>query len=174
MSLLPQRQAPATRRLLRAEVVRNERTSEHFVTITLGEPELAGFPPPGRDQSGARQLIAADESGVPAALAVLESAPADLVVTVFLEVPAKSDVREVGAPSGVDVQWLVRENGARPGQPALAELTHAALPAPDYAWIAGESGLVTGARRFLNRERGVPKSAIAFVGYWRRGWSAPG
>ncbi|MHC0431179.1 siderophore-interacting protein [Streptomyces sp. O3] len=135
---------------------------------------------------GARQLLVADESAVPAALAVLESARADTEGLALLEVPSEEDVREVRAPSGMDVRWLPRTgadtgtgtdtgNGSDPGRLALEALTEAALPdAPYYAWIAGESGLATGARRFLNRERGVPKSAISFIGYWRTGRSSPG
>ena len=38
-----------------------------------------------------------------------------------------------------------------------------------YAWIAGESGLVTGLRRVLVKELGVDRRQVAFMGYWRRG-----
>ncbi|SFK29444.1 NADPH-dependent ferric siderophore reductase, contains FAD-binding and SIP domains [Amycolatopsis sacchari] len=267
MSLLPKRQTPETRSLVRAHVLHVERTSEHFATVTLGGPGLAAFEPLGGDQcfrlffrregqdalrlptaagngwivqtllmraevrpwvrnytvrsfrrepleldvefalhadggpggafplrarpgeevglfdegrtylppEGARrQLLVADETAVPAALAILETAPADLAATVLLEVPAKDDVHDVSAPSGVDITWLPRDGTARPGQLALEALTANAFPQPDYAWIAGESALATGARRYLHREREVPKSAIAFFGYWRLGRSAPG
>jgi NADPH-dependent ferric siderophore reductase len=38
-----------------------------------------------------------------------------------------------------------------------------------YAWIAGESGTVTGLRRLLVRELGMDRRQVAFMGYWRRG-----
>ncbi|WP_248583542.1 siderophore-interacting protein [Nocardioides sp. InS609-2] len=38
-----------------------------------------------------------------------------------------------------------------------------------YAWIAGESGVVTGLRRHLVRDRGIDRRQVAFMGYWRRG-----
>jgi len=38
-----------------------------------------------------------------------------------------------------------------------------------YAWIAGESAMVTGLRRHLVRELGVDRRQVAFMGYWRRG-----
>jgi NADPH-dependent ferric siderophore reductase len=38
-----------------------------------------------------------------------------------------------------------------------------------YAWIAGESAVVTGLRRHLVRGLGVDRSQVAFMGYWRRG-----
>jgi NADPH-dependent ferric siderophore reductase len=38
-----------------------------------------------------------------------------------------------------------------------------------YAWIAGESAVVTGLRRVLVQELGVDRRQVAFMGYWRRG-----
>ena len=38
-----------------------------------------------------------------------------------------------------------------------------------YAWIAGESKVVTGLRRHLVREVGLDRRQVAFMGYWRRG-----
>ncbi|MEJ4099627.1 siderophore-interacting protein [Corynebacterium mastitidis] len=41
--------------------------------------------------------------------------------------------------------------------------------AEPYYWVAGESGMVRGLRRYLVREAGVPRSRVAFMGYWRHG-----
>ncbi|WP_370965365.1 siderophore-interacting protein [Amycolatopsis sp. cg9] len=133
---------------------------------------LSYLPPPGVPW----QLLAGDESAVPAILAILEHAPAGLVAEAFLEVPSAADVREVEAPPGVRVHWLPRARPEdRPGELALASLVAADLPpGPAYAWIAGEAALATGARRHLVRERGWPKGDIAFLGYWRHGRAAPG
>ncbi|MFJ1768278.1 siderophore-interacting protein [Amycolatopsis sp. NPDC088138] len=121
------------------------------------------------------QLLAADESALPAALAILENAAADLVAEVFLEVPSKSDVREVEAPSGVNVHWLPRDSGRLPGTLALETIRSAPLPdGPSYTWVAGEAKLATGVRRHLVRDRGRPRSDIAFLGYWRHGRASPG
>lgn len=38
-----------------------------------------------------------------------------------------------------------------------------------YAWIAGESGVVTALRRVLVKDMGVDRKQVAFMGYWRRG-----
>ena len=38
-----------------------------------------------------------------------------------------------------------------------------------YAWIAGESKVVTGLRRLLVNELGMDRRQVAFMGYWRRG-----
>lgn len=54
------------------------------------------------------------------------------------------------------------EIGAGAAQTPLAGL---------YAWIAGESLVVTALRRHLVKELGVDRSQVAFMGYWRRGVS---
>lgn len=38
-----------------------------------------------------------------------------------------------------------------------------------YAWIAGESKVVTGLRRRLVNELGIDRGQVAFMGYWREG-----
>lgn len=38
-----------------------------------------------------------------------------------------------------------------------------------YAWIAGESGVVTRMRRYLVKDVGLARSQVAFMGYWRVG-----
>lgn len=38
-----------------------------------------------------------------------------------------------------------------------------------YAWIAGESRVVTGLRRALVRDLGLDRRQVAFMGYWREG-----
>ncbi len=134
---------------------------------------LTYLPPPEAEA----QLLVADESALPAVLAVLEQAPASLVAEVYLEVPETADIRkDVAAPEGVRVHWLPRDGSADlPGRLALDAVRGAVLPEGRlYAWVAGESGLATGVRRHLVRDRGVPKSDVAFHGYWRHGRSSPG
>ncbi|WP_246861483.1 siderophore-interacting protein [Nocardioides sp. SYSU D00065] len=47
--------------------------------------------------------------------------------------------------------------------------TDEAGPSGTYAWIAGESKVVTGLRRHLVNELGFDRRQVAFMGYWRRG-----
>jgi NADPH-dependent ferric siderophore reductase len=52
----------------------------------------------------------------------------------------------------------------------IAEGAHADGPLADlYAWIAGESRMVTTLRRALVNEVGVDRSQVLFMGYWRKG-----
>jgi NADPH-dependent ferric siderophore reductase len=150
-------------------------------------------PPPGHTGP---TLLAADETAVPAVLAILERLPADAFGEAVLEVPDAADIADVAAPVGVRLTWLVR-------QPAGSGLDEAVRNACDrigvrgasgdqepvdnpsgddllwevpetatsgfYAWLAGESSIVTGLRRHLVRERGVDKRQVAFMAYWKSG-----
>jgi NADPH-dependent ferric siderophore reductase len=40
-----------------------------------------------------------------------------------------------------------------------------------YAWLAGESTIITALRRYLVRERGVDRWGVVFMGYWKDGRS---
>ncbi|MEV5822853.1 siderophore-interacting protein [Micromonospora haikouensis] len=122
------------------------------------------------------QLLVGDESALPAILAILESAGPDLPTEVFVEVPTSEDIRhEVTVPTGTTMHWLPRDDPDRkPGTLALQTVRDATLPpGPYYTWTAGEQALPTGLRRHLVTERGVPKSDVAFVGYWRHGHASP-
>lgn len=55
----------------------------------------------------------------------------------------------------LELIWEVAENGAADDE--------------FYAWVAGEAGAVKAIRRYLVRERNVPKGCVTFMGYWRLG-----
>lgn len=55
-----------------------------------------------------RLVLAADETAVPAACAVLEQLPADACGAAYLEVPEAGDVLPVRHPEGFSVTWLPR------------------------------------------------------------------
>ncbi|MFE4574415.1 siderophore-interacting protein [Streptomyces chartreusis] len=127
------------------------------------------YAPPG---TAAWQLLAGDESALPAILAILERSAADLPAEVFLEVPVSEDIRtEVTMPPGSTMHWLPRTDpDAKPGTLALHAVQQAQLPdGRFYAWAAGESSMATGIRRHLVSKRGVLKSDISFRGYFSHG-----
>jgi NADPH-dependent ferric siderophore reductase len=115
-------------------------------------------------------VIAAEETGLPGVVGIAASLPRDTVGRIIQEVPTAGDVRELDAPAGVTVTWIVREAaapGAVPGRAALAELQRY-VPADEhgYAFVVGESTLATEGRRHLHRA-GLPKSRITFSGFWK-------
>ncbi|WP_063130374.1 siderophore-interacting protein [Nocardia fusca] len=119
-------------------------------------------------------LLVGDESALPAIAGVLRSAPRDLCGAAYIEVPHRTDIQDLGEPTGVRVHWLPRADPrVRIGRPATEAVRAAALPdGPGYAFVAGEQQLVAGVRRHLVRDRGVPRSDIMFSGFWRLGQAA--
>jgi len=113
-------------------------------------------------------VIAAEETGLPAVVGIARSLPRDAVGRIIQEVPSALDIRDLDAPVGVTVTWLVRGAvHAVPGRAALAELQRH-VPSDDrgYAFVVGESRLATEGRRHLHRA-GLPKSRITFSGFWK-------
>jgi NADPH-dependent ferric siderophore reductase len=114
------------------------------------------------------QLLAADESGLPAVLGILRDMPRDAVGHAFIEIPDAADAQPVEAPAGMQLHWLPRPHGQRPGSLALAAVQGSALPAGSvYAYVVGEQSLPTSLRRWLVNERGVPKANVTFSGFWK-------
>lgn len=123
------------------------------------------------------QLLVGDESAVPPILAILEQSAHEMPAEAFIEVATSDDIRhEFTTPAGSHVHWLPRDDPARkPGTLALETVKSAQLPPGRfYTWTAGESSLPTGIRRHLVGERAVPKSDIAFAGYWKQGKASLG
>lgn len=115
-----------------------------------------------------RVVLAGDESALPAVLGILRDLPRDTVGDAIIEIPDPADSQPDDAPEGVNVHWISRVHGTRPGEAALSSLR--ALPVwqgPVSAFVAGEQRLATGGRRHLIGDRGVEKAAIDFCGYWR-------
>lgn len=140
---------PGTRWATRAEVGRS-------AGFRAGN---SGYRPP----STGTVLLAADETALPALCAILESGvPAD--ARIFVEVPGEDYRVDVDAP----VTWLHRGADA-PGSHLLRAVADLPSPAPDYAWVCGESTLATTVRRHLVKERGVDRRSVMFSGYWKLG-----
>jgi NADPH-dependent ferric siderophore reductase len=51
----------------------------------------------------------------------------------------------------------------------LWDVPEQAAQAGVYAWLAGESSIITGLRRYLVRDLGVDRGGVAFMGYWKQG-----
>lgn len=137
-----------------------------------------------------------DETAAPAIARILRDLPAGSCGAALIEVPTAADQLDLDAPAGMSVTWFPRE-GAPHGQLLLDSLAVTSEPTQDggdliwetpghsssgepldtdgtdggatYYWIAGESGMVTTLRRHLVKTRGVSRSRVSFMGYWKRG-----
>lgn len=113
-------------------------------------------------------LLVADETAVPGLAAILDRHTSVLDrATIHVEVadPAVLAAYDLG---GADVTVHVRTDGV-PGSALLPALRDADLGQVGYAWICGESGLVTEGRRHLVRTVGTDRRKVLFSGYWKLG-----
>ncbi|MFF2540119.1 siderophore-interacting protein [Streptomyces cyaneofuscatus] len=118
--------------------------------------------------SGARRmLLAGDETALPAIATVLEALPGTTSALVYAEIAdAGEEVELPAAAGGVEVRWVHRDLGG--SLVAAVRGAGAGLDGVDAAWVAGEASAVRALRRHLVGERGLPKGAVEFSGYWRR------
>lgn len=113
-------------------------------------------------------FIVADLSAVPAALGIVRDMPADARGLALMIVPNQADIQEVKAPEGIEVRWLIESDVKTRREVVLATCAQEDLSFKDhYAFIAGESNLVTGVRRHLVTQRLWPKDRVNFIGYWK-------
>lgn len=109
--------------------------------------------------SDAVEVVWLPRDGAPVGSLAL-AAVADLLGFTAPEVPAAAD----DTSEGGETLWET------PTFSASGEVVTDAAPTDGrYAWIAGESGMVRALRRHLVKELGVPRSQVAFMGYWREG-----
>jgi NADPH-dependent ferric siderophore reductase len=134
--------------------------------------DKAGFAGPRihweRDPGADWSLLAADDTGVPAALAILESLPADHRAIALLEVADGREEQPIDSPADVDVRWLSRD-GRPPGTTTLLPDALRKLELPPgrgQVWGAGESRAMRRVRDHVRRSRGIAKEAVSVLGYW--------
>lgn len=111
-------------------------------------------------------LLVADETGLPGVVGILRDLPHEMRGHVIVEIACPDDARELIAPEGVDVEWVLR-GSAPTGAAALDALERHPVDPAAYCYVVGESDLATAGRRAWVHA-GVPKQRITFSGYWRR------
>lgn len=113
-------------------------------------------------------VLVADETALPALAAILDAHP-EVVhrAAIHVEV-ADPTVLTAYAFGGADLHVHRRTDGI-PGSAVLPALAATDLRQVAYAWLCGESGLVTEGRRRLVRHGGVDRRSVLFSGYWKQG-----
>ncbi|MQA10130.1 MAG: siderophore-interacting protein [Pseudonocardiaceae bacterium] len=119
------------------------------------------------------QLLAGDETALPAIGAITEALPKGMKALVYVEIGDDRDRQRFETAGDVEINWVRRE-GVEAGRSdrLLRAVQRAQFPggAP-YLWLSGEAGMVKALRRHLVNERGIDKKLISFTGYWRYGKS---
>jgi len=125
-------------------------------------------------------LLVADETGLPAAAAILEHLAGrfDGPVRVVVEVADAAEECPLGTMPGLAegpglpdlaVTWLHR-GGAPTGTTTALFDAVAALDLPSgapYVWGGGESRSMTRIRKHVRHELGLPRERVSLTGYWR-------
>ncbi|MYR44908.1 siderophore-interacting protein [Streptomyces sp. SID5910] len=110
-------------------------------------------------------LLVGDETALPAIGRFLDERPLDVPAHVLVTVGDESARQELALRDGDTATWVVAE----PGDAAALEAAVRALPLPageGYAWAAAESRALLPVRRYLQRERKLPKDRLNITGYW--------
>lgn len=118
------------------------------------------------------QLLAGDETALPAIGAIVEALPAGVRAEVFAEVDDAGERQSWHSAADVRVHWLYRGGAPAGSGSALLDAVAAADLSDEphrYAWLAAERYTAAQLRRHLVERRGFPRSAIYFSGYWRLG-----
>jgi NADPH-dependent ferric siderophore reductase len=115
-------------------------------------------------------LLATDETGMPAALHMLEAMPPGAKVFAWFEIDSSRDRMWPAIETEASIVWVHRE-GASPGSNTLLLDRIAAFDLPPgrgQAYLMAETSNVRTLRHHL-LARGMEKSQISSEGYWRPG-----
>ncbi|MBL3700718.1 siderophore-interacting protein [Leucobacter luti] len=133
--------------------------------LGLNSPTGLYAPPPGISW----QVLAADQTGIPAVARILAEAPPEVRTRVVIEIADENERIELPVGPHVEVSWVVGGNGHGPS--ALGQIVRsvvdARLPLTEgYVWVAGETVALRDARKYLRRELELPTANFKVVGYW--------
>jgi NADPH-dependent ferric siderophore reductase len=132
--------------------------------VALWGPRTAFTPPSETDW----YLLVADDTGLPALQAIIEHLPAGTPMRAVIEV-ADADERVVLDLPSLDVTWIFRNGRPAGTTTALfdAVVTGEWRSGRPYVWGGGESHVMTAVRKYVRRDRGLPREAVSLLAYWR-------
>ncbi len=150
-----------------AEFGRDARPGDRAALLGPG----AGSMPQARDL-----LLAGDETALPAIARMIELAGPDMRVQAIVEVADKAEEQALSSGAGrFEIEWLHRD-GAEPGTAGLLEPAVVArldsLGPDAYVWAACERNEAQAIRARL-KERGLDRTRMSAITYWRRGHELP-
>lgn len=112
-----------------------------------------------------RQILLADEPGLPAALRIAELSAATVETHVVAEIRGDEHRMDPGVEVA-SMTWLRGAgNGRSPSQLAAA-LRRMTWDEHTYVWVAAEARVSREVRSVLRKERGAARDAYLSMGYW--------
>jgi NADPH-dependent ferric siderophore reductase len=102
-------------------------------------------------------LLVADETGLPALLAILETLPKGHSA---IAIAGADDPQAIETRADVDLRWM-------PAAEIVDAVRELSLPdGPGTVWGGGHSPAMTKIRRHVRAERTFPRGAVQVLGYW--------
>lgn len=128
-------------------------------SLSIAGPHSSAIVPPAE-----WYLLAGDETALPAIARWLDVAPSSVRADVVVEVADPAERQSL--PDWVT--WVFRDAGGSLASAVRALEWRADDVSAVFAWAAGEAGAVRDIRRYLSRERALPRTRMSVNGYWRR------
>ncbi|WP_026542084.1 siderophore-interacting protein [Paenarthrobacter nicotinovorans] len=112
------------------------------------------------------QILLADATGLPAVARLVEQTPPGVRTRVLIEVEDPSHRQEITLGAGTEIAWIYGGNGH--SQSRLDEVLRSMeLPGGvGYIWVAGETKVLRGIRKYLRHEKKLTPASYKLVGYW--------
>ncbi|SDX35314.1 NADPH-dependent ferric siderophore reductase, contains FAD-binding and SIP domains [Arthrobacter sp. cf158] len=130
--------------------------------VGLNSPTGLYEPPAGLQW----QILLADATGLPAVARLVEQTPPGVRTRVLIEVEDPSHQQELALGAGTEVAWIYGGNGH--SQSRLDEVLRSMeLPGGvGYIWVAGETKVLRGIRKYLRHEKKLTPESYKLIGYW--------
>lgn len=121
------------------------------------------------DETAEWSLLIADETGLPALLAILEHLPAGHRTIALAEVAGPQEEQHPEHVCAAELRYLHRGTTPPGKSTALIDALRAIeLPqGPGRVWGGGEAMVMRDCRRHLTGERGLSSRDVALSGYWK-------
>ncbi|ERO64277.1 siderophore-interacting protein [Pseudomonas piscis] len=115
-------------------------------------------------------LLAADETGTPAVMSILESlAPGDRAVVV-LEAANMTELQAMDTLATVNYEWMFRDEHPHATNLLLEGIDKLQLPSGvGQFWIAAEAQAINEVRDYLTDACSIQRRLVRSKGYWMRG-----
>jgi len=139
-----------------------------------GDIAMISKPIPGQviSQEADWHIIAADMTGMPAALVNLESLPASAKGYVVFEVLEEADIREIVCPENMELLWVVNPDSGSEAAPLAQKVRELEwLEGEVSTWAACEFSTMRELRAYFRKERAIDKKKVYVSSYWKNGMS---
>lgn len=114
-------------------------------------------------------LLVADETGLPALAAIVETLPTGHEAIALIEVDSREEELPIESAASLGVRWLHRD-GVPPGATSLLADAVRRVELPEGSgrgWGGGEARSMRDVRDHLRDDRGLRPEAVHVLGYWK-------